>query len=53
MIKIALLVITAAVGVVLAYAATKPDSYTVSRSQVINAPAEQLYAIITPRHLLR
>ena len=54
MIKIALLVITAAVGVVLAYAATKPDSYTVSRSQVINAPAEQLYAIInTPREFER
>ena len=54
MIKIALLVITAAVGVVLAYAATKPDSYNVSRSQVINAPVEQLYAIInTPREFER
>lgn len=54
MIKIALLVITAGVGTVLAYAATKPDSYTVSRSQVINAPAEQLYAIINaPREFER
>jgi Polyketide cyclase / dehydrase and lipid transport len=46
MIPIILIVVAVALLAVLAYAATKPDSYTVSRSQLIQAPADQLHAII-------
>ncbi|MFM7332045.1 MAG: SRPBCC family protein [Brachymonas sp.] len=50
MIQLALTILAIALLAVLAYAATKPDSYTVSRSQRINAPAELLHGIInTPR----
>jgi Polyketide cyclase / dehydrase and lipid transport len=50
MIKIILIVIAVAIVALLAYATTKPDAYTVSRSQLINAPADKLHAIInTPR----
>jgi Polyketide cyclase / dehydrase and lipid transport len=50
MIKITLIIFTVAILAVLAYAATKPDAYTVTRSQLINAPADKLHAIInSPR----
>ena len=50
MIKIILILLAVAILAVLAYAATKPDAYTVTRSQLINAPADQLHAIInSPR----
>jgi uncharacterized protein YndB with AHSA1/START domain len=50
MIKITLIAIVIALLAVLAYAATQPDSSTITRSQLINAPADKLYAIIsTPR----
>ena len=50
MIKIILILLAVAILAVLAYAATKPDAYTVTRSQLINAPADQLHVIInSPR----
>ena len=50
MIKITLIALAVAMLAVLAYAATQPDAYTVSRSTLINAPADKLHAIInTPR----
>jgi hypothetical protein len=50
MIKIIFIVFALAILAVLAYAATKADAYTVSRSLLINAPADKLHAIInTPR----
>ncbi|NJM43094.1 MAG: SRPBCC family protein, partial [Brachymonas sp.] len=45
-----LIILVIALLAVLAYAATQPDSTTVTRSQLINASAHQLHAIInTPR----
>ena len=50
MLQTLLLMAAVALLAVLAYAATKPDSYTVSRSQLMEAPADKLHAIInTPR----
>ncbi len=50
MIKITLIIVALLILGVLAFAATRPDEYTVSRSQLINAPADKLHAIInTPR----
>jgi hypothetical protein len=54
MIKITLMVVAVALVAVLAYAATRPDVITVSRSQLINAPADKLHALInTPREFER
>lgn len=54
MIKISLIVLALAITAVLVLAATRPDVYTVSRSQLINAPADKLHAIInTPREFER
>ena len=50
MTKIIFIVFALAILAVSAYAATQPDAYTVSRSLLINAPADKLLAIInTPR----
>jgi Polyketide cyclase / dehydrase and lipid transport len=50
MIKITLIILAVAILAVLVYAATKPDAYTVTRSHLINAPADKLHAIInSPR----
>ncbi len=54
MIKIVFIVFAVAILAVLAYAATKPDAYTVSRSLLINATADKLHPIInTPREFER
>ena len=50
MIKITLIIILAALLVVLAYAATKPDASTIRRSLLINTSPDKLHAVInTPR----
>ena len=46
MIKTVLLVVVAAIALLLAYAATRPDTFRVERSRVIAAPPEQLYGLI-------
>lgn len=46
MLKSTLLVIAAALAVLLAYAATKPDTFRVERSLRIQAPPERLHAMI-------
>lgn len=43
------LVVVAVAGV-LAYAATRPDSFSVQRSIVINAPAEKIFTLIDDLH---
>lgn len=54
MLNTILIVLALVIAAVLILAATKPDVYTVSRSQIISAPAEQLHAIInTPREFER
>ncbi len=54
MIKISLIVLALAISAVLVLAATRPDVYTVSRSQLVSAPADKLHAIInTPREFER
>lgn len=54
MIKIIFLTLAVAILAVLAYASTRPDAYTISRSLLINSPAEKLHAIInTPREFER
>ena len=46
MLKIILLVVAAAIAVLLAYAAFKPDSFRLSRSTTINAPPDKVFALI-------
>jgi hypothetical protein len=46
MLKIILIAIAAALAALLAYAATKPDTFSVQRSHVIGAAPEKLYALI-------
>ena len=46
MIKTVALVLLAALALLLAYAATRPDTFRVERSRVIAAPPEQLYGLI-------
>jgi uncharacterized protein YndB with AHSA1/START domain len=43
---IAALVMLIAIGGVAAYAATKPDTFRVQRSLVINAPPEKIFALV-------
>ncbi|MCE3290840.1 MAG: hypothetical protein K0R83_2852, partial [Caulobacter sp.] len=49
MLKIILIIlgilVVAVIGVV-AFAATKPDTFIIQRSTVINAPPEKVYALI-------
>lgn len=54
MVNTILILLSLAILAVLIFAATKPDAYTVSRSLLIQAPADQLFAIInTPREFER
>ena len=46
-VKVALVVLAMAVAGVLAFAATKPDSFTVQRSASIKAPPEKISAVLT------
>ena len=46
MIKTLALVLLAAVALLLAFAATRPDTFRVERSRVISAPPERVYALI-------
>lgn len=41
-----LLVLVVAVGALVAYAATRPDTFKVKRSKLINAPAEKIFPLI-------
>lgn len=47
MLKIIALVAVAGIAVLLAYAATRPDVFSVQRSAVINAPAEKIHPLIS------
>jgi uncharacterized protein YndB with AHSA1/START domain len=46
MITVILIVVAVALAAVLAYAASKPDSFTVRRSTAIAAPAERIFPLI-------
>src|SRR5689334_12662414 len=46
MIKIILIVLAVAIAGVLVYAATQPDISTISRSVVVQAPAESVFPLI-------
>jgi hypothetical protein len=46
MLKTLALVALAAVGALLAYAATRPDTFRVQRSLVVNAPAAKLFPMV-------
>lgn len=46
MIKTIALVLLAALGLFLAFAATRPDTFRVERSRVISAPPERVYSLI-------
>ena len=50
MIAIVLIVVAVALAAVLAYAASKPDSFTVQRSALIEAPPEQIFPLIDDLH---
>lgn len=46
MIKMLALAAAAALVVLLAYAATRPDAFTIARSATVNAPPEKVHALI-------
>jgi uncharacterized protein YndB with AHSA1/START domain len=46
-IVISALVLAIVIGVLVAYASTRPDTFSVQRSANINAPAEAIYPLIT------
>lgn len=50
MLKTLLIVVVAAVGIVLVYAATRPDTFRVERSVRIAAPPQRIYALIDNLH---
>lgn len=50
MLKTIALVALAGVAALLLYAATRPDSFRVARSTVVNAPPEKLHALINDLH---
>ena len=50
MLKTVALLAIAAVGALLLHAATRPDSFRVARSTVVNAPPEKLHALINDLH---
>jgi uncharacterized protein YndB with AHSA1/START domain len=50
MLKTLLIIVVAAVGLLLAYAATRPDSFRIERSVRIEAPPERIYALIDDLH---
>jgi Polyketide cyclase / dehydrase and lipid transport len=50
MLKTILAIVVVAVGAVLIYAATKPDTFRVERSIAIKAPAEKIFPLINDFH---
>lgn len=50
MLKTILIAVVAAVGLLLIYAATRPDSFRIERSVRIKAPPERIYALIDNLH---
>jgi len=50
MIKILLIAVVLAVGALLVYAATRPDSFRIERSATIKAPPEKVYALVNDFH---
>ena len=46
MLKTILLIVAAAIAALLIYAATKPDSFRLSRSATIAAPPDKVFALI-------
>lgn len=50
MITIVLIVVAVALAAVLAYAASKPDTFAVQRSTIIAAPPEQIFPLIDDLH---
>jgi uncharacterized protein YndB with AHSA1/START domain len=50
MFKTILIVVVVALAVVLAYAATKPDTFRVERSTLVKAPPEKVHALINDMH---
>ncbi|HEY0823813.1 MAG TPA: SRPBCC family protein [Ramlibacter sp.] len=50
MLKTIALVAAAGIAVLLLYAASRPDSFRVARSAVVNAPPEKLHALINDLH---
>jgi hypothetical protein len=50
MLKIISLLVVVAIGAVLAYAATRPDHFSVSRSTTVQAPPAKLHALINDMH---
>jgi hypothetical protein len=46
MLKTVLLIVAAAIAALLIYAATKPDSFRLSRSTTIAAPPDKVFALI-------
>lgn len=53
MLKIIAIVVVVAIVAVLAYATTRPNTFRVSRSIVIKAPPEKIYALIADFHKWR
>lgn len=50
MLKVILIAVVAAVGLVLVYAATRPDNFRIERSVRIEAPPERIYGLIDDLH---
>lgn len=50
MLKTTLFIVLAAVAVLLAWAALRPDSFQVARSTTVQAPPEKLYPLISDLH---
>ena len=50
MLKTLLIAVVAAIGLVLVYAATRPDNFRIERSVRIKAPPERIYALIDNLH---
>src|SRR5579859_4721309 len=53
MFKIVVAVVAVMIALVLAYAATRPDTLHVQRSITINAPAEKIFPLINDIHAWR
>ncbi|CAE6832799.1 hypothetical protein R69619_06644 [Paraburkholderia nemoris] len=50
MLKVILITVVAAVGLLLVYAATRPDNFRIERSVRIEAPPERVYGLIDDLH---
>ena len=50
MLKVILITVVAAVGLLLIYAATRPDTFRIERSVRIEAPPERVYGLIDDLH---